>query len=459
MYNIKTFFTHAKGHGLLKIPFLILLFSLSACTAKQPGMIQDLEVLPQDAGYYVQHPDNLLIDPQIQNKFYQNFLNDFFGPWNRDQPGYSADEVFWGLERYKHRDIYGENNLPLPPGWIQEMEQKSDTERYPSVHLPAITVVHTSMRVLPTHRPVFYNPSRPGEGFPFDYMQNTLVPAGTPILITHVSTNQEWALAETEFAAGWIRWNEAALVDQDFISAYQTDFLAGFTADNISLIDEKGNFLASGRVGMSLPLISYDRETGISTAIMPVRNARGHAESVQIKVSQNNLLPMPFHPDEGNFSAILNAMMGQAYGWGGLYENRDCSALLKDIFSGFGIFLPRNSRAQAEAGKIIHLQGLSASEKDNIIRTQGKPWLSILYMPGHVMLYIGQDPNTGQTAAYHSMWGLRTKQGFGETGRWVIGRTVITSLEPGREMSSLIRPQGLLSERITRMINLATPEK
>lgn len=459
MYNIKTFFAHNKGQGLLQILFLILLFSLSACTVKPPGMVRDLEVMPQDAEHYIQNPDTIIIDPQQQSNFYQNFLNNFFGPWNRDKSRYNAHEVFWGLERYAHREIYAENNLPLPPGWMKEMEQKSDTAGYPSLHLPAITVVHTAMRVLPTHRPVFYDPSRAGEGFPFDYMQNTLVPAGTPILITHVSSDQKWALAETEFAAGWIRWNEAALVDHDFIHSYQTDSLAGFTSDNISIIDEHGNFLVSGRVGMSIPLTSYDRENGISTAIMPVRNARGYAESVQIKVSQSNLLPMPFHPDEGNFSAILNAMMGQAYGWGGLYDNRDCSALIKDVFSGFGIFLPRNSRAQAESGKIIHLQGLSASEKDNIIRTQGKPWLSILYMPGHVMLYIGQDPNTGQTAAYHSIWGLRTRQGLGEIGRWIIGRTVITSLEPGKEMSSLIRPQGLLSERITKVINLTTPEK
>ncbi|MCA1742721.1 MAG: SH3 domain-containing protein, partial [Desulfovibrionales bacterium] len=411
------------------------------------------------AEYYVQHPGSILIDPQEQSDFYQKFLNNFFGPWNRDKPLYIADEVFWGLKRYESKEIYGENNLPLPPEWIEEMEQKSDTAGYPSVHLPAITVVQASMRVLPTHRPVFYDPSRPGEGFPFDYMQNTLVPAGTPILITHVSSNQEWALAETEFAAGWIRWNEAALVDQNFINSYQTDSLAGFTSDNISIFDENDNYLVSGRVGMSLPLISYDRETGISTAIMPARNARGYAEAFQIEVSQNYLLPMPFHPDEGNFSAILNSMMGQTYGWGGLYQNRDCSALLKDVFSGFGIFLPRNSRGQAEAGKNINLQGLSPSEKDNIIRTQGRPWLSILYMPGHVMLYIGQNPDTGQTAAYHSMWGLRTKQGFGETGRWIIGRTVITSLEPGREMSSLLRPQGLLSERIIRMVILTTDEK
>lgn len=459
MYQFNTFSTHGRSSPLLQTFFLILLFSLSACTAKQPGMIQDLQVLPQDAEYYVQHPANILIDPHEQSNLYQDFLNNFFGPWYRDKPRHSADQVFWGLERYGSREIYGENNLPLPTGWIKEMGQKSDTAGYPSLHLPAITVVHASMRVLPTLRPVFYNPSRPGEGFPFDYMQNTLVPAGTPILITHVSNNQKWALAETEFAAGWIRWNEAALVDQDFINSYQTDSLAGFTSDNISILDDNKNFLVSGRVGMSLPLISYDPDTGISTAIMPVRNAQGYAQAFQIKVSQNHLLPMPFHPDEGNFSAILNSMMGQAYGWGGLYENRDCSALLKDVFSGFGIFLPRNSRAQAEAGKIIHLQGLSASEKDNIIRTQGKPWLSILYMPGHVMLYIGQDRDTGKTAAYHSMWGLRTRQGFGETDRWIIGRTVITSLEPGREMSSLIRPQGLLSERITRMVILTTDEK
>ncbi len=431
--------------------FALLVF-ITGCAPRQPGMVRDIEVFPQDALYYVDVPEKNLIDSQRQAELYQDFQTRFFLPWHREKPKFSAREVFWGIDRYRSRSIYGENNLPFPPGWTGEMELKSDTSSYPSLHIPGVTVIHASMRVLPTNRPVFSKPSRPGEGFPFDYMQNTLLPAGTPLLITHVSSDGEWALAETDFAAGWIRWNELAMAGDGFRQEYQDKPLAGFTADDVPVTGPAGMYLTSGRVGMALPLAPDQSHKGHLHVLVPVRDHSGYAKIALAVVSEKYARIMPFAPEAGNFAMILNSMMGQAYGWGGLFENRDCSALLKDVFAGFGIFLPRNSRGQAGAGHYISLEGFSVREKQDLITHHGKPWLTILYMPGHVMLYIGQDSVSGQALVYHSMWGLRTWRPFREDGRWVIGRTVITSLEPGREMQRLARPHGLLAERIVGMV-------
>ncbi len=431
---------------------LALLSCLTGC-AKQPGMVRDIVSLPQDAQHYLVEPDKELISLERQADLYGDFLARTFAPWNREEPRFVAREVFWGLDRYRSRDVYGENNLPLPSGWIDEMEQKSNIKEYPAVFIPGITVVHASMRVLPTQRPVFYNPSRPGEGFPFDYMQNTLLAAGTPLLITHVSSDGQWALAETDYAAGWIRWEELAIAGEDFQKAYKGKPLAGFVTDDVPIISQSGMHFFSGRVGMSLPLaLDQEENDEFWQVLVPVRDHSGSAKVMQARVPRNDCQRMPFVPNPENFAKILNSMMGQTYGWGGLYGKRDCSALLKDVFAGFGILLPRNSGDQAKAGHFIPLEGLSRQEKQDLIFEEGKPWITILYMPGHVMLYIGQDPGTGQALVYHSLWGLRTWRLFGEDGRWVIGRTVITSLEPGKELHRLARPRGLLVERITGMV-------
>ncbi len=436
----------------LSILCLIICVFLCACAARQPGMVRDLEILPQDALHYVQASEELLICTERQNELYQDFLNRFYAPWTLDEPKFSAQEVFRGLDRYRSRDIYSENNLPLPPGWIDEMEKKSNADDYPSIHLPGITVVHTSMRVLPTSRPVFLTPTRPGEGFPFDYMQNSLLPAGTPLLITHVSRDKKWILAETDYVAGWIRRNDVAIADEDFVSSYQTESMAGFMSDDVAVVTIDGRFVFSGRVGMILPLDKEQDSDEFLQVLIPVKDHQGYAGTVQAEVSNIDFQELPFLPSQKNFARVLNALMGQKYGWGGLYENRDCSALLQDVFAGFGISIPRNSSGQAEAGMIISLEGLTANEKHDLIVEKGRPWLTILYMPGHVMLYIGKDSGSGKIAVYHSMWGLRTWRPFREgQGRWVIGRTVITSLEPGREMLT-VRPRTLLAERITRMV-------
>jgi cell wall-associated NlpC family hydrolase len=147
--------------------------------------------------------------------------------------------------------------------------------------------------------------------------------------------------------------------------------------------------------------------------------------------------------------------MGQTYGWGGLYENRDCSALIQDVFAGFGLPLPRNSKDQADFGENISLKELSGPEKQSLIRTQGVPLQTLLYMPGHIMLYLGPDPASDQPVICHAMWGVTTRPPLSiRAGRLVVGRTVITTLEPGKEQFPLVQPKDLLVEKLTRMVLL-----
>jgi hypothetical protein len=47
--------------------FLGLLFFLTACAPRQPGMIRDIEVLPQDARHYVDDPEELFISADKQD--------------------------------------------------------------------------------------------------------------------------------------------------------------------------------------------------------------------------------------------------------------------------------------------------------------------------------------------------------------------------------------------------------
>ena len=433
---------------------VLICLLLSACAASQPGTIRDLEVLPQDAGAYLQNSQAVFIAADRQAVLYQDFLARFFGPWQRQTPKYGAGEVFSGFRRYGSRRIFGETNLPLSPDWIEAMAREADMPAYPSRRLPAIAVVHAAMRVFPTHKPVFFDPASPGQGFPFDQMQNSLVAAGTPLLVTHASRSGEWALVETEWAAGWVRWPEIALAAPDFVRAYETAPLVGFWADGVPVVSRDGRFLVSGRVGMALPLADGPESGADRMVRVPVRDHLGRARILEAAVSGRDVQPLPFAATRENAVRLLNALMGQPYGWGGLYENRDCSALIQDILASFGVLLPRNSKDQAGAGRFVALEGMEGPEKERRVRQQGVPLLTILYMPGHVMLYLGQDPVSGRVVVCHAMWGLKTVRPFPQSpGRWVVGRTVITSLEPGKELSR-VRPGCLLVDRLTGMVLL-----
>lgn len=443
-------------HRFLALCFLLLFCLTGAgCAVRQPMPIADIQVLPQDAGVYLANHNGPVIDSARQVEYFQQFSDRFFKPWHRTGPKHTAGLVFSGLEKYRIKALYGENNRPLLPDFLNVMARQSQPGTYPLRHQPAITVTHASIRVFPTHKPVFFGPLHPGRGFPFDMMQNSLVPAGTPVLVTHESKDKLWVLVETEWVAGWVRQQEIAIMDDAFMAAYAAHPLAGFLADQVPVIPQDAPPVFSGRVGMALPMKHPASDTGFVTVLAPVRNHLGHAELLEARVPEYGIHQLPFPATPDNFARILNALMGQTYGWGGLYENRDCSALIQDLFAGFGIPLPRNSKDQADTGETISLEGLSGPEKMALIRRQGTPLQTLLYMPGHIMLYLGPDPASDQPVIAHAMWGITTRPPLStHTGRLVVGRTVITALAPGKEQFPLVQPEDLLVEKLTRMVLL-----
>jgi hypothetical protein len=137
---------------------------------------------------------------------------------------------------------------------------------------------------------------------------------------------------------------------------------------------------------------------------------------------------------------IANELIGEPYGWGGLYGNRDCSSMTRDFFAPFGIWLPRHSEDQVkEVGIYTDLSSMSPEQKEKIILEKGVPYLTVLWRKGHVMLYIGEYQ--GHTLIFHNIWGIKTKDLRGREGRKIIGQAVITTLRPGSELRNF-DPEG-----------------
>jgi hypothetical protein len=176
----------------------------------------------------------------------------------------------------------------------------------------------------------------------------------------------------------------------------------------------------------------------------------------QVFVSRQIVAPKPLLLNYPNAIKIANELIDEPYGWGGLYGNRDCSAMTRDFFTPFGIWLPRHSEDQVkEVGTYVDLQRLDPAQKEKIILEKGIPYLSLLWRKGHVMLYIGEQND--RALIFHNAWGIKTMDLSGREGRKIIGKAVITTLYPGEELSSLA-PDGLLIKNIAAMSILA-PEK
>ncbi|MFW5488683.1 MAG: SH3 domain-containing protein [Desulfovibrio sp.] len=449
MYHIRNF--HLP---VLTLPLLAVWLLFSGCTSvRTVADPVDLTTLPQRAEAYFppEQACTPLMEPAEQQQMYLRFRAYWFGPWEREQPVSRKSLILWPVTAYRKSTLYGANLRPLPEHWLHDMAAKADMEDFPNTRLRGITVTNTSLRALPTDQPAFLDPHKAGEGFPFDYMQNSGVLAGTPLFLAHTSADGQWIFAEAPQASGWIPARDVAFVDDSFADTFRSAPLMAVVRDHSPLHDDFGLFRFQARIGSVLPLLTRSGR-GWET-LLPVRNIFGKAAAVPAVVSAPNARPMPWPLTKANMAVLLDQMIGQPYGWGGLYGGRDCSASMLDLFIPFGLGLPRNSKDQTNSGEVIRLEGLTPDQKKEQVLEQGRPFMTLLGMPGHIMLYLGEFE--GKAVAFHATWGVKTSEtllwGRHKEGRHLVGKGIISTLSLGMELRHAKRPEGDLAYRLTTM--------
>ena len=165
----------------------------------------------------------------------------------------------------------------------------------------------------------------------------------------------------------------------------------------------------------------------------------------------NDFATFPLTLSQANIAAAMDALELENYGWGGLYGNRDCSAFVRDVFMNFALWLPRNSLAQiiftktAPYAQYIELPKDSAAKIRAILKL-GKPFATLLWMRGHIMLFIGEIE--GKPVVMHDVWGIR-----GANGLDLISRIAITTLDSTGDvfLDAENAPAPSLLERIEAM--------
>ena len=177
---------------------------------------------------------------------------------------------------------------------------------------------------------------------------------------------------------------------------------------------------------------------------------RDRLKSVRVKKEDFSLFPRKM--DILTIASVIDSMMGQFYGWGGGLQSRDCSAFVRDVFANFGIYLPRNSAAQVRYGdNMVDLSKFSSKEKEEYIIKNATPFATLLWLRGHIMLYLGV--HEGRAIVAHSAWSVMTRKMFVTTER-ILGGVGITTLEPESEKNGLFMKSKTLLDRVHGMSDL-----
>lgn len=427
-----------RDKGYRPILLILLLFLLWGGDAFGAA-IRGLSELRQDPLVYVDRAaaDLPLLPIVVQERLNAEYDVLFFAPWHQTAPRHTLKQVSWGFREYGNNPGYGKDGRWHPPDWVRKIAVNAHLDDYPQGGFPAVTVKRIDFRILPTQDSHSNNPKRRSKDNPFDNLQESSAPAGTPILVTQVSRDRKWLLAETSYALGWVPATDVAAVDAEFMQRWENGRYVAIIRDKTPVWDEKRVRCFSAPLGAIFPKIGED--AGHTWILTAVRDRRGRALLRKARVQRSAAADKPLSFTPLHTAQLAAELAGEPYGWGGLYGERDCSSMIRDLFTPFGLWLPRNSNEQAEAGRFINIQKLPPSERVARIIRQGVPWRTLLWTPGHIMLYIGV--HQGQPLIFHNFWSIRTWDAEGNKGNLIVGRAAVTTLQPGREFSGRDLPR------------------
>lgn len=406
--------------------------------------VNDLERFEQSMAPYVEQNG---IDRESLLEIQTTFGGRYFSPWGYNAPPQKVQEVMWPLRAF--RGGYGSNLRPVSPSWFEEIKNMSNFDAYGSINKKAITLKWMNIRTLPTDKPLYKDPSKAGDGYPFDILQNSSVNYNEPIFVSHTSDDGAWSYIFTNNASGWVPSDGVSFIDDATALSIQKSEKVFITKDNIAFHDGANRFAAYSRVGMVLPLDRVEGEYYYVKAVdfnntIKILSLPKH--SAHVGVSRLN---------KSDLIAIGTQLLKNTYGWGGMYGERDCSSMIRDFMTPFGIWLPRNSASQSRKGEVVFFTGLSDDEKLFAIKEYGIPFETILYLKGHVLLYVGTYQES--VMVMHNIWGIRTIDKQGNKGRHIIGKAVISTLELGAELDEFDPAMKLLTRIESMNIFTKTP--
>ncbi|CAA6821444.1 MAG: lipoprotein, NLP/P60 family [uncultured Sulfurovum sp.] len=405
----------------------------------QANEIRDTTHIKQDPTPFTKEIELMSADEQLE---YDRIYNEkYFAPWTQSTVELSKGAKTWQF-KYAKEKTYRSDGQSIPKSWYRYEITNSNFKNSDTLNIPAITLRHTDLRLYPSSRGIYYDPKRAGEGFPFDYSQNSSVHINTPIIISHYSLDQLWVYAQTSFASGWIKIDDIAFTNLDFQEKFQNDNYAITVKDNLKLSDDNGE-ISLVKMGSIFPI---DPKT--KKYLMAKKDEKGFAKLEKVTVNDVDIIAQkPIKFNEYNLAYISKQLVGEPYGWGGKERCRDCSALTRDFFSPFGIYLPRNSRQQAKSGaEFMSLKGLGATQKKQTIVDYAKPFRSMLFVPGHITLYLGEKK--GEPIILHNYWGVRLNDG----SKKVMGRAIISTTTPGKELPD-VKQRSMLINTLTGIVN------
>ncbi len=216
----------------------------------------------------------------------------------------------------------------------------------------------------------------------FDNLQETEVHVNTGALILHESLDKVWKFVIVPNYAGWVLSSDIAYASDEEYDYFVNSNSFGIITDALIEIDD--TFLD---MSVKLPYLKAS-EDGYHFDL-PIKDENGNVMRKEIVITRDkaHIGYLPYTKRNVYIEAFKYE--GMNYSWGGMDRGVDCSSFVSNVYRTFGFNFPRNTSDQKEVlENITYMNNMSNEEKLETINNEDFP--SLLYQPGHVMIYLGK---------------------------------------------------------------------
>ena len=427
---------------------LMLLLSLgcAGCVTSEklyyaaPASLPHIELNMKRPGFWIARlssPDKVILNPQQIDEFNLHLkdtlkltgdVTKFPASMDGNEFKRSQSEA---LKNLRLRGLYHISCAKAGNVFYKSIEQNMNLETVPEevrVRFGFITN-YANQRILPTKEGLYGKPN----DIDFDELQNSGLDIGTPVAITHMSLDNKWWYTESPLSAGWVEADKIAFCELKELEVFQRDYKPVVVTDakaDIYLDLELKEYYGYIRMGATLAF-GGNTDSQIVEVVVPLREDSGEVSFRKCYMRKESVREGYLPYTARNIIQQAFELLNEPYGWGDMRGEQDCSRFIQQIFATTGIHLPRNSADQGKAGLLIAEFDKTACEEEKIeiLKTKGIGGLTLLYLKGHIMLFLGMIDEAPY--AIHATWAYRENAGWHDTIR-LVNRVAVTDLSLGK---------------------------
>ena len=335
---------------------------------------------------------------------------------------YPSKEVFPSKICY---DIHGNK---IPETAKKEVLYQANFDNIPDDILVewGMLVKREDIRAFPTDTVL----AEESKGIDFDLFQLTILPVGSPVVILHQSKNKKWYYIQSMIYKGWVKRENVALAKNkkevfDYVNSDKFLMVAEskIETEPNPFIKQISNILF--QMGDKIPLIEFDKipesipignlhaqsAEGCYVVKIPVKDEDGYLQFKLALIARSNELCESYLPyTRRNIIRQAFKLLGERYGWNGMFVRRDCSHFIMNIYRTVNIIIPSYTNMQEEgvAGKSIKFSG-SIQQRERVLNIlqPGEP----IHLRGHVVMYLGKLGKNHYIIHSGSGYGIKNKDG------------------------------------------------